>query len=72
MEGEVVEASVGEAVAVVLCVLGAPDQAVLGEGRDGAVDAASAAFEAGKLLNEGGGDELVVLGALLYLGVVGG
>lgn len=72
VEGEVVEAAVGEAVAVVLCILGAPDQAVLGEGRDGAVDAAGAAFEARELLDEGGWDELVVLGALLYLGVVDG
>lgn len=72
VEGEVVEAAVGEAVAVVLCVFGAPDQAVLGEGRDGAVDAAGTAFEAGELLDQGGWDELVVLGALLYLGVVGG
>ena len=36
------------------------------------MDAAGAAFEAGELLNQGGGYEFVVLAALLYLGVVGG
>jgi len=36
------------------------------------VHAAGTAFEAGEFLDEGGWDELVVFGALLYLGVVGG
>ena len=70
MQGEVVEAAVGKAVAVVLGLLDAGDETDFCEGGDGFVNAAGAAAEAGELFDERGRDDLVVLAALLDLGKV--
>lgn len=67
VQGEVVEAAVGQAVAVVLGLLDLGDQADFGEGRDGLARAAGAAAQARDLLDEGGRDQLVVFGSLFGL-----
>ena len=52
VQGEVVQAAVGQAVAVVLGFLDLGDQTDFGEGRDGFSCAAGAAAQAGDLLDE--------------------
>ena len=66
VEGEVVQAAVGETVAIVARVLDFGDQADFGEGGDASVYARAAA-QAAELCDERSGDDFVVLTALLDL-----
>lgn len=62
VEGEVVEAAIGEAVAVVFGILGAADEVCFGKGGDRFVDS-TAATEVGELDDQGGGDDFMVFAA---------
>ena len=62
VEREVVEAAVGEAVAVVFGILGAGDEVRFGQGGYGFVDSTAAA-EVGELDNERCGDDFMVFTA---------
>lgn len=70
VQGEVVEAAVGQAVAVVAGLLEARDEADLGEGADGVPHAVRAAAELGDALYQWRRDDFVVLAA--YLDLFGG
>lgn len=62
VEGEVVEAAVGEAVAVVFGILGAGDEVRFGKGGYGIVHSTTAT-EVGELDDQGGGDDFMVFAA---------
>lgn len=70
VQGEVVEAAVGQAVAVVAGLLETRDEADLGEGADGVPHAVRAAAELGDALYQGRRDDFVVLAADLDLGAL--
>ena len=62
VEGKVVEAAVGEAVAVVFGILGASDEIRFGKGGYGFVHSTTAT-EVGELGDQGGGDDFMVFAA---------
>lgn len=67
MQREIVQSTVGETVAVVFCLFHTADKAILCEIGDGFAGARGAAAQMGGLLDDGGGDNLVVLGGVFYL-----
>lgn len=65
MEGEIVEAAISETVAVILGFLYTRNETVLSKVGDATVHAAGSAPETRNALDEGGGNDLVVLAAHL-------
>jgi hypothetical protein len=66
VHGQVVKATIGETVAIILGVLDLCDEAIFGESRDVPVNGASTTL-AGKLLDERCGNDFMVLATLLDL-----